>query len=122
MKSLLTSLFVLVASYAWSQTTLTGKNYSPSAIEVNGARQSIAKDSIPFVLQFIDNQNMVYKEMKSNYYVLHHCTYTLKNNLLQISFLNNNKAVLNYQVQSLTPESMVLKENTRTITFNKTTD
>src|SRR5690349_17378354 len=122
MKNLLTLVFLFAGSSAWSQASLSGKNFTPNAIEINGAKQAVAKDSIPFILQFIDNQNMVYKEMKSNYYVLHHCTYKLRGNKLQISFLNKNKPSLDYEIQSFSAELMVLREPNRTITLSKTSD
>jgi hypothetical protein len=105
-----------------AQTKLAGKIFKPVVIETNGQKHSVAADSIPFAMEFIDEKNIVYREMKSNYYVLHHCIYQVKNNELSIAFLSKRRSPLVYQIQSFDANKLELKDQNRTIFMNKTTD
>jgi hypothetical protein len=105
-----------------AQTKLAGKIFKPVSIETNGLKQSVSADSIPFAMEFIDEKNIVYREMKSNYYVLHHCVYKIKNNELSIEFLSKRRSPLVYQIQSSDNHKLELKDDSRTIFMNKTTD
>ncbi|MDB5229903.1 MAG: hypothetical protein JWN76_708, partial [Chitinophagaceae bacterium] len=93
--------------------------FIPTSIERNGRQELVLKDSIPFSIQFLDGNNIVWKEMRDTYYIMHHCSYSFKKNKVEINFLNNAKPALNYEVEYHNGTTLILKDAKEKITLER---
>ena len=114
-------LFVIVVSPALikAQAIPIPSCFTPKMIESGGRQEKFSKDSIPFTIQFLDGKNIVWKEMKDMYYVMHHCSYAIKKNKVEINFLNGDRPCLHYDIEYTNDNTLVLKDDKQKIILER---
>lgn len=108
-RPLILLVYVVLCYTATAQKIPTPSVYYPIKIEKDGEQKIISRDSIPFAIEFLDGNNIAWKEMNTLYYSMRHCIYVVKNNKMEIRFLDSSNLVLLYDLEFPDERTIVMR-------------